>query len=189
MSLSTMKFLHIHVFVMIIVSCTAGPMEEIANMPDLTLVCTNTHVVVQCVSRCRSIYCSFLFSSLKFYQQLMRQQDLHMLLQGIYSQQQAIGMNDWTIFAPNNEAMARLRGKNEDLNLLWKYHIVPGRYDEQTLYTMSQEKLSQVNPRQMLDTRAQNILPTIASPFQVKKSRKKKKERKKEEIIRMQYDT
>jgi uncharacterized surface protein with fasciclin (FAS1) repeats len=112
-----------------------------------------------------------------------------MLLQGIYSQQQAIGMNDWTIFAPNNEAMARLRGKNEDLNLLWKYHIVPGRYDEQTLYTMSQEKLSQVNPRQMLDTRAQNILPTIASPFQVKKSRKKKKERKKEEIIRMQYDT
>jgi uncharacterized surface protein with fasciclin (FAS1) repeats len=90
-----------------------------------------------------------------------------MLLQGIYPQQQAGGMSDYTIFAPNNEAMTRFTRKNEDPNLLWKYHIVPGRYDDQMLYNMAQEKFSQVNPRQMAGVRVQNNLPTTALPFQV----------------------
>jgi hypothetical protein len=90
-----------------------------------------------------------------------------MLLQGIYPQQQPGAMSDFTIFAPNNEAMERLTRKNEDPNLLWKYHIVPGRYDDQILYNMAQEKLNQAHPRQMIDIRAQNNLQTIALPFQV----------------------
>lgn len=97
----------------------------------------------------------------------MRQQDLQMLLQGIYPQQQAAGMNDFTIFAPNNEAMAWFNRKNEDPNLLWKYHVVPGRYDEQMLFGLAQEKFSQATPRQMSSMRVQNSLPTIAIPFQV----------------------
>ena len=97
----------------------------------------------------------------------MRQQDLQMLLQGIYPQQQAGGVNDFTIFAPNNEAMARFGRKNEDPNLLWKYHVVPGRYDEQMLFGLAQEKSNQANPRQMGGARVQNNLPTIALPFQV----------------------
>jgi uncharacterized surface protein with fasciclin (FAS1) repeats len=102
----------------------------------------------------------------------MRQQDIQMLLQGLYPQQQAGGINDFTIFAPNNEAMTRLSRKNEDLNLLWKYHIVSGRYDEQILSNMAQEKFNQVNPRQMMGFRVQNNLPTIAIPFQVLKDKK-----------------
>ncbi len=90
-----------------------------------------------------------------------------MLLQGIYPQQLAGGINDFTIFAPTNEAMTRLTRKNEDLNLLWKYHIVSGRYDEQILSNMAQEKFNQANPRQMSNIRPQNNLPTIAIPFQV----------------------
>jgi uncharacterized surface protein with fasciclin (FAS1) repeats len=90
-----------------------------------------------------------------------------MLLQGVYPQQQAGGINDFTIFAPNNEAMERLMRKNEDPSLLWKYHIVPGRYDDQILYNMAQEKFNQVNPKQMIRIRVQNNLPTIALPFQV----------------------
>ncbi|CAF4706187.1 unnamed protein product, partial [Rotaria magnacalcarata] len=39
--------------------------------------------------------------------------------------------------------------------------------DDQTLYNMAQTKLNQANPRQMIDLRAQNNLPTIALPFQV----------------------
>lgn len=76
-------------------------------------------------------------------------------------------MGDFTIFAPNNDAMARLNRRNEDPNLLWKYHIVPGRYDDQTIYNMAQEKFNQANPRQMSSARPQNNLPTVASPFQV----------------------
>lgn len=91
-----------------------------------------------------------------------------MLLQGMFPQQQPGGMNDFTIFAPTNEAMTRLNRKNEDLNLLWKYHIVSGRYDEQMLFSMAQEKLGQANPRQMAGIRPQNNLPTIAIPFQVR---------------------
>jgi uncharacterized surface protein with fasciclin (FAS1) repeats len=90
-----------------------------------------------------------------------------MILQGIYPQQQAGGMNDFTIFAPNNEAMTRLIRKNEDPNLLLKYHIVSGRYDEQMLFKMAQEIFNQASPRQMIGIRPQNNLPTIALPFQV----------------------
>ncbi|CAF4686800.1 unnamed protein product, partial [Rotaria magnacalcarata] len=54
--------------------------------------------------------------------------------------------------------MSHLSAKIEDPNLLWKYHIVPGRYDDQTLYNMAQTKLNQANPRQMIDLRAQNNL-------------------------------
>lgn len=90
-----------------------------------------------------------------------------MFLQNMYPQQQPGGMNDFTIFAPTNEAMARLTRKNEDLNLLWKYHIVSGRYDEQMLFNMAQEKFGQVDPRQMANIRPQNNLATTAIPFQV----------------------
>ncbi|CAF3466569.1 unnamed protein product [Rotaria socialis] len=135
--MSSMQFFTL--FIIIIINCSAGPLDDIANMPDLTL----------------------------FHQQLIRQQDIQMLLQNIYPQQQLGGMNDFTIFAPNNEAMSHLSGKIEDPNLLWKYHIVPGRYDDQTLYNMAQTKLNEANPRQMIDLRAQNNLPTIALPFQV----------------------
>lgn len=90
-----------------------------------------------------------------------------MLLQGLFPQQPTGGMNEFTIFAPNNEAMTRLTRKNEDLNLLCKYHIVSGRYDEQMLANMAQEKFNQGNPMQMMGIRPQNTLPTIALPFQV----------------------
>ncbi len=90
-----------------------------------------------------------------------------MLLQNIYPQQATGGINDFTIFAPNNDAMMELTRKNEDLNLLWKYHIVSGRYDGQMLFNMAQEKFNQANPRQMSGIRPQNNLPTIALPFQV----------------------
>ncbi|CAF2156365.1 unnamed protein product, partial [Rotaria magnacalcarata] len=136
-TMSSMQFFTL--FIIIIINCSAGPLDDIANMPDLTL----------------------------FHQQLIRQQDIQMLLQNIYPQQQLGGINDFTIFAPNNEAMSHLSAKIEDPNLLWKYHIVPGRYDDQTLYNMAQTKLNQANPRQMIDLRAQNNLPTIALPFQV----------------------
>ena len=63
--------------------------------------------------------------------------------------------------------MTRLNRRNEDPNLLWKYHIVPGRYDAQMLINMAQEKFSQVNPRQTFGIRAQNNLQTTALPFQV----------------------
>ena len=90
-----------------------------------------------------------------------------MLLQGLFPQQTSGGMNDFTIFAPNNDAMINLNRKNEDLSLLWRYHIVPGRYDEQMLFSMAQEKYNQANPQQMLGIRVQNNLPTVALPFQV----------------------
>jgi uncharacterized surface protein with fasciclin (FAS1) repeats len=98
---------------------------------------------------------------------LIRQQDLQGLLQGLYTSQQQGLTGDFTIFAPNNDAMARLNRRNEDPSLLWKYHIVPGRYDDQTIYNMAQEKLGQANPSQSGSIRPQNNLPTIASPFQV----------------------
>lgn len=94
-----------------------------------------------------------------------------MLLQGLFPQQQAGGQNDFTIFAPNNEAMTRLTRKHEDLNLLWKYHIVSGRYDEQVLSNMAKEKFNQAYPRQMTEIRPQNNLPTIAVPFQVREEK------------------
>ncbi|CAF4181530.1 unnamed protein product [Rotaria sp. Silwood2] len=134
-----MNFIHFSIVLIFIINCFAGPLEDIANMPDLTL----------------------------FYQQLIRHQDIQMLLQGVYPQQQSGGMNDFTIFAPNNDAMMHLNRKNEDPNLLWKYHIAPGRYDEQILYNMAQTKFDQANPRQTVGIRAQNNLPTIALPFQV----------------------
>lgn len=90
-----------------------------------------------------------------------------MLLQGVFPQQPQGGVNDFTIFAPTNEAMASLTGRNEDWNLLWKYHIVPGRYDEQILINLAQEKLSLANPKQPSAIRPQNNLPTVALPFQV----------------------
>ena len=64
-----------------------------------------------------------------------------MLLQGVFPQQQG-GSNELTIFAPTNDAMASLRGRNEDWNLLWKYDVVPGRYDEQILGNLGQGKLN-----------------------------------------------
>jgi uncharacterized surface protein with fasciclin (FAS1) repeats len=75
----------------------------------------------------------------------------------------------FTIFAPSNDAMTRLNQKNEDPNLLWKYHIVSGRYDDQAIYNMAQDKFNQANPRQMANERPQNNIPTMAIPFQVTK--------------------
>lgn len=89
-----------------------------------------------------------------------------MILQGVYAQP-AGGLSEFTLFAPTNEAMERFNRKNEDPNLLWKYHLVPGRYDEQMIFNMAQEKLAQANPRQMSGVRPQNNLPTVAVPFQV----------------------
>ncbi|CAF3692677.1 unnamed protein product [Rotaria sordida] len=135
-----MNFIHFSILLICIINySSAGPLEDLASMPDLTL----------------------------FYQQLIRQQDIQMILQGIYPQQQPGSMNDFTIFAPNNDAMLQLNRKNEDLNLLWKYHIVSGAYDEQMLYNMAQTKFHQANPAQMAGIRIQNSLPTIALPFQV----------------------
>jgi len=81
------------------------------------------------------------------------------------SESQQVGT--FTIFAPSNDAMARLNQRYEDPNLLWKYHIVPGRYDDQTIYNMAQDKFNQANPRQMGNDRPQNNLATMAIPFQV----------------------
>lgn len=63
--------------------------------------------------------------------------------------------------------MTRINRRNEDPNLLWKYHIVPGRLDDQAIYNMAQEKFNQAHPKQMTDVRPQNNLPTLALPFQV----------------------
>lgn len=63
--------------------------------------------------------------------------------------------------------MTRINRRNEDPNILWKYHIISGRYDDQTLFNMAAEKLNQANPRQMTSIRPQNNLPTMALPFQV----------------------
>ncbi len=82
------------------------------------------------------------------------------------SQQQGI-TGDFTIFAPSNDAMALLNRRNEDPNLLWKYHIVPGRYDDQAIYNMAVEKFNQAHPRQMANVRPQNTIPTLALPFRV----------------------
>lgn len=82
--------------------------------------------------------------------------------------QQQGASTDFTIFAPSNDAMARLLQRNEDLELLWRYHIVPGRYDDVTIYNMAQEKYAQANPRLMANVRPQNNLPTLAQPFQVR---------------------
>lgn len=99
---------------------------------------------------------------------MVRQQDIQMLLQGAYAQPATGAMSEFTIFAPNNEAMERFIRKNEDPSLLWRYHLVSGRYDEQMIFNMAQEKFSQVNPRQISGIRPQNNLPTVALPFQVR---------------------
>ncbi|CAF0877364.1 unnamed protein product [Adineta ricciae] len=134
-----MNIIHCLILFLLHVYCLAGPIEDLATMPDLSL----------------------------FYQQIIRQQDIQMLLQGLFPQQTSGGVNDFTIFAPNNDAMINLNRKNEDLSVLWKYHIVPGRYDEQMLFSMAQEKYNQASPQQMLGIRVQNNLPTVALPFQV----------------------
>lgn len=90
-----------------------------------------------------------------------------MLLQGMYALQQPNVINEFTIFAPNNDAMMYLNRKNEDPNLLWKYHIVPGIYDDQMLFNMAQNKFNQASPKQLYGMRVQNNLPTTALPFQV----------------------
>ncbi|CAF5214741.1 unnamed protein product [Rotaria magnacalcarata] len=123
----------------IINTCYAGPLEDLSSMPDLTL----------------------------FYQQLIRQPDLQTLLQDAYQSQQPSSAGEYTIFAPNNDAMARINRRNENPNVLWKYHIVPGRYDDQTIFRMAEEKFNQANPRQMGTVRPQNNLPTMSLPFQV----------------------
>lgn len=98
---------------------------------------------------------------------MIRQPDLQGILQGAFTGPQAGIQGDFTIFAPNNDAMARLNRRNEDPALLWKYHIVPGVYTDQTLYNLAQERFAQASPQQMTGTRPQNNLPTIAVPFQV----------------------
>ncbi|CAM2714920.1 unnamed protein product [Rotaria socialis] len=123
----------------IINTCYAGPLEDLSSMPDLTL----------------------------FYQQLIRQPDLQALLQDAYQSQQPGSVGEYTIFAPNNDAMARINRRNENPTVLWKYHIVPGRYDDQTIFSMAEEKFNQANPRQMGTVRPQNNLPTMSLPFQV----------------------
>ena len=83
-------------------------------------------------------------------------------------QSQLVGTTiDYTIFAPSNDAMTRINRKNEDPNILWKYHIVRGRYADQTIYNMALEKYNQAHPRQMTNIRPQNNLATIAVPFAV----------------------
>ncbi|CAF4797579.1 unnamed protein product [Rotaria sp. Silwood1] len=134
-----MNLIYLYFLFLIIIVCYAGPIEDISAMPDLSL----------------------------FYQQLIRQQDLQGLLQDIYPSQQPSTIGDFTIFAPNNDAMTRINRRNEDPNLLWKYHIVPGRYDDQTIFNMAQEKFNQIHPSQINNVRPQNNLPTMALPFQV----------------------
>jgi hypothetical protein len=77
-----------------------------------------------------------------------------------------------TIFAPSNDAMTLLNRKYEDPNLLLRYHIVPGRYDDQAIYNMARDKFNQAHPRQLGNARPQNNLPTLALPFQVIKKTK-----------------
>ena len=60
-----------------------------------------------------------------------------------------------------------LNRRNEDFNLLWRYHIVPGRFDDLAIYNLAQDKYTQANPRIMAITRPQNNLATLAKPFQV----------------------
>ncbi|CAF1147781.1 unnamed protein product [Rotaria sordida] len=134
-----MNLLYLYILYLIIIVCYAGPIEDISAMPDLSL----------------------------FYQQLIRQPDLQGLLQDAYQSSQPNNIGEFTIFAPNNDAMTRINRRNEDPNFLWKYHIVPGRYDDQRIFNMAQEKFSQVHPSQMTNVRAQNNLPTMALPFQV----------------------
>ncbi|CAF0817027.1 unnamed protein product [Adineta steineri] len=134
-----MNLIHSYILFIIINICYSGPIEDISAMPDLTL----------------------------FYQQLIRQPELQGLLQDAYQSAQPLVTGDFTIFAPNNDAMTRINRRNEDPTLLWKYHIVPGRFDDQTIYNMAQDKFNQANPRQMADNRPQNNLPTMALPFQV----------------------
>ncbi|CAF1590334.1 unnamed protein product, partial [Adineta ricciae] len=134
-----MNLIHLCILLVIVDQCYASPLEDISAMPDLSL----------------------------FYQQLIRQPDLQGLLQDIYQSQQPMITGEFTIFAPSNDAMARINRRNEDPNLLWKYHIVPGRYDDQALYNLAQEKFNQASPRQMTDARPQNSLLTLAAPFQV----------------------
>ena len=66
--------------------------------------------------------------------------------------------------------MARLSRRSEDPTLLWKYHIVPGVYTDQAIYNIAQERFSQSTPQQMTGARPQNNLPTMALPFQVKRT-------------------
>ena len=100
---------------------------------------------------------------------MIRQPDLQGLLQGIYNGQQTGIQGDFTIFAPNNDAMARLNRRNEDPAILWKYHIVPGVYTDQVIYNLAQERFSQTTPQQATGARPQNNLGTMALPFQVRK--------------------
>ena len=99
---------------------------------------------------------------------MIRQPDLQGLLQGVYTGQQTGIQGDFTIFAPNNDAMARLNRRNEDPNLLWKYHIVPGIYTDEVIYNIAQERFTQAMPQQTTGSRPQNNLATMALPFQVK---------------------
>jgi len=89
------------------------------------------------------------------------------ILQDASQTQQPGATTDFTIFAPSNDAMGRLMRRNEDPNLLWRYHFVPGRYDDLKIYNMAQEKYMQANPRMMATVRPQNNLATLAAPFQV----------------------
>lgn len=100
---------------------------------------------------------------------MIRQPTLIKIFQDAIAQSQQQGSSsDFTIFAPSNEAMANLLRRNEDPEFLWRYHIVPGRYDDVTIYNMAQEKYTQANPRLMSNVRPQNNLPTLAAPFQVR---------------------
>ena len=155
--IQNMNFIHLHILFLILINCSAGPLEDIANMPDLTLVSIK-----------KISFFSYLKIKVQFYQQLMQHQDIQMILQGIYPQQHVGVFNDFTIFAPNNDAMTLLTRKNQNLNLLWKYHIVSGRYDDQMLYNMAQRKFNLASQRQMIGIPLQNNLPTIALPFQVR---------------------
>ncbi|CAF0830929.1 unnamed protein product [Didymodactylos carnosus] len=129
------KTLLINLMLSLLVTVKGGPIEDLAKMPDLY----------------------------QFYQQVIRQPELKMILQGTgkYSG------GDLTIFAPTNDAMSRLGIKSEDPNILWKYHIVAGRYSDQTLFNMATEKFNQGTSKQLSDQRLQNNLPTMALPFQV----------------------
>ena len=146
------------IVLLVVLHARAGPIEDISTMPDLSLVNATTTKLIDAD-----------FSPFQFYQQLIRQPDLQGLLQGAYAGQQTGIQGDFTIFAPNNDAMARLNRRNEDPTLLWKYHIVPGVYTDQAIYNIAQERFSQTTPQQMSGARPQNNLPTMALPFQVKR--------------------
>jgi hypothetical protein len=149
-----MNLLPIYLIFGIFITCQAGPLEDLSTMPDLTLVSSSLfHFSLSH------------YSLIQFYQQLLRQPDLLKLFQD--ASQQPGGPTDFTIFAPSNDAMTRLNQRNEDPSLLWRYHIVPGRFDDIKIYNMAQEKYAQANPRLMANVRPQNNLPTLATPFQV----------------------